>query len=61
MTRKRSLQEKVKTVKEIQTRYSPSSNFYKELETVKAEYQTELDKEIAAKAKKKTVRKPKSK
>jgi len=46
MTRKRSLQEKIKTTKEIQERYSPTSNFYKELDKVKAEYQNLLDEEL---------------
>ena len=58
MTRKRKLQEKIKTVNEIQERYSNTSNFFKELEKVKEEYQIELNKELKNKSVKQTAKKP---
>ena len=46
MTRKRSLWEKIKTIKEIQKHYSTNSIVYNELEKHKANYQTALDLDI---------------
>lgn len=45
MTRKRSLKEKIKTVTEIQERFSTTSAFVKTLEGIKKEYQQALEKE----------------
>ena len=46
MTRKRSLQESIKTIHKIQESYSPQTNFYKELEVNKDIFKSLLDKEI---------------
>ena len=46
MTRKRSLQESIKTINKIQESYSPQTNFYKELEVNKDIFKSLLDKEI---------------
>ena len=53
MTRKRSLSEKIKTIKEIQKRYSVNSEVFVELEKCKADYQTLLDLEIELQERKK--------
>ena len=44
MTRKRSLQESIKTINKIQESYSPQTNFYKELEVNKDIFKSLLDK-----------------
>lgn len=57
MTLKRKLQERIKGCNELQARFSTNKVVVKALEEAKAEYQSELDTEIANKAKSKK-RKP---